>query len=197
MTPHVVVIGAGAAGLLASIAAHEAGAQVTLVERTADGGRKILISGGGRCNVLPSHAATRTLRQRLVAADRAAPAGRLAASRAARDSSRRISAIPLAVEDETGSCSRHRTGLATCATVSSFARDHGRPAAVRHRRHGSAPRRWRVGGGHGGGRARRRPRDRRHWRPLGTADRQRRVRPRFWPARTATWCSPLMPRSRR
>lgn len=27
---------------------------VTLIERTADGGRKILISGGGRCNVLPS-----------------------------------------------------------------------------------------------------------------------------------------------
>lgn len=30
------------------------GADVTLIERTADGGRKILISGGGRCNVLPS-----------------------------------------------------------------------------------------------------------------------------------------------
>jgi predicted flavoprotein YhiN len=25
-----------------------------LVERTKDGGRKILISGGGRCNILPS-----------------------------------------------------------------------------------------------------------------------------------------------
>jgi predicted Rossmann fold flavoprotein len=31
-----------------------AGARVTLLESTADGGRKILISGGGRCNVLPS-----------------------------------------------------------------------------------------------------------------------------------------------
>jgi predicted Rossmann fold flavoprotein len=29
-------------------------APVRLVERTADGGRKILISGGGRCNILPS-----------------------------------------------------------------------------------------------------------------------------------------------
>jgi predicted Rossmann fold flavoprotein len=57
VTPHVIVIGAGAAGLMAAIAAREAGAQVTLVERTADGGRKILISGGGRCNVLPSTAA--------------------------------------------------------------------------------------------------------------------------------------------
>jgi predicted Rossmann fold flavoprotein len=57
VTPHVVVIGAGAAGLMAAAAAREAGAQVTLVERTADGGRKILISGGGRCNVLPSDSA--------------------------------------------------------------------------------------------------------------------------------------------
>lgn len=50
----IVVIGAGAAGLMAAIAAATAGARVTLVERTRDGGRKILISGGGRCNVLPA-----------------------------------------------------------------------------------------------------------------------------------------------
>lgn len=49
----VVVIGAGAAGTMAAIFAAVAGADVTLVERTKDGGRKILISGGGRCNVLP------------------------------------------------------------------------------------------------------------------------------------------------
>ncbi len=54
MSRHVVVVGGGAAGLMAAIAAREAGAAVTLVERTTDGGRKILISGGGRCNVLPS-----------------------------------------------------------------------------------------------------------------------------------------------
>lgn len=51
--PKVVVIGAGAAGTMAAIFAAESGAEVTLVERTRDGGRKILISGGGRCNVLP------------------------------------------------------------------------------------------------------------------------------------------------
>jgi predicted Rossmann fold flavoprotein len=50
----VVVIGAGAAGSMAAIFATERGADVTLIERTADGGRKILISGGGRCNVLPA-----------------------------------------------------------------------------------------------------------------------------------------------
>ncbi|HEY4307533.1 MAG TPA: aminoacetone oxidase family FAD-binding enzyme [Gemmatimonadaceae bacterium] len=49
----VAVIGAGAAGSMAAIFAAKAGARVTLIERTRDGGRKILISGGGRCNVLP------------------------------------------------------------------------------------------------------------------------------------------------
>jgi predicted Rossmann fold flavoprotein len=50
----VVVVGAGAAGLLAALTAARAGADVVLLERTRDGGRKILISGGGRCNILPS-----------------------------------------------------------------------------------------------------------------------------------------------
>ena len=39
---------------MAAIFAAESGARVTLLERTRDGGRKILISGGGRCNVLPA-----------------------------------------------------------------------------------------------------------------------------------------------
>ena len=49
----VAVIGAGAAGSMAAIFAASAGAQTLLLERTKDGGRKILISGGGRCNILP------------------------------------------------------------------------------------------------------------------------------------------------
>jgi predicted Rossmann fold flavoprotein len=53
-SPTIAVIGAGAAGLVAAAFAATAGARVTLIERTRDGGRKILISGGGRCNVLPS-----------------------------------------------------------------------------------------------------------------------------------------------
>jgi predicted Rossmann fold flavoprotein len=52
--PSVGVVGAGAAGLMAAAFAASSGARVTLLERTKDGGRKILISGGGRCNVLPS-----------------------------------------------------------------------------------------------------------------------------------------------
>ncbi len=50
----VVVIGAGAAGTMAAIFAAGAGAETILLERTNDGGRKILISGGGRCNILPA-----------------------------------------------------------------------------------------------------------------------------------------------
>lgn len=50
----VVVIGAGAAGTMAAIFAARAGAETILLERTGDGGRKILISGGGRCNILPA-----------------------------------------------------------------------------------------------------------------------------------------------
>ncbi|MCC7124389.1 MAG: aminoacetone oxidase family FAD-binding enzyme [Acidobacteria bacterium] len=50
----IVVIGAGAAGLVAAITAADGSRPVIVVERTADGGRKILISGGGRCNILPS-----------------------------------------------------------------------------------------------------------------------------------------------
>ena len=50
----VAVVGAGAAGTMAAIFAATGGAETLLLERTRDGGRKILISGGGRCNILPS-----------------------------------------------------------------------------------------------------------------------------------------------
>jgi len=39
-----------------SAATRSPGTDVMLLERTQDGGRKILISGGGRCNILPSSA---------------------------------------------------------------------------------------------------------------------------------------------
>lgn len=47
----IVIVGGGAAGLLAGIAATESGAKVTILERKDRPARKMLITGKGRCNV--------------------------------------------------------------------------------------------------------------------------------------------------
>jgi predicted Rossmann fold flavoprotein len=49
------VIGAGAAGLMCAIEAAKRGRSVAVLERNAQIGRKILISGGGRCNFTNLH----------------------------------------------------------------------------------------------------------------------------------------------
>jgi predicted Rossmann fold flavoprotein len=46
----VVVLGAGAAGLMCAAVAAQRGRSVALLDHNAQPGRKILISGGGRCN---------------------------------------------------------------------------------------------------------------------------------------------------
>src|SRR5271170_365727 len=46
----VIVIGAGAAGLMCALVAARRGRSVLVLERGARVGAKILISGGGRCN---------------------------------------------------------------------------------------------------------------------------------------------------
>src|SRR6202050_2699431 len=46
----VLVIGAGAAGLWCAIEAGKRGRRVAILERAERAGKKILISGGGRCN---------------------------------------------------------------------------------------------------------------------------------------------------
>ena len=51
MKQQVVVIGGGAAGCMAALAAAERGAPVTLLERNPKLGRKLYITGKGRCNV--------------------------------------------------------------------------------------------------------------------------------------------------
>ena len=51
-TPHdLIVIGAGAAGLFAAVTAAENGAKVLLLERNDRIGKKLAITGKGRCNV--------------------------------------------------------------------------------------------------------------------------------------------------
>jgi predicted Rossmann fold flavoprotein len=46
----VIIIGAGAAGLMCALVAGQRGRKVLLLEHTDKAGAKILISGGGRCN---------------------------------------------------------------------------------------------------------------------------------------------------
>lgn len=52
-TPHynVLIVGAGAAGLMAAITAARRGLSVALLEKMERPGRKLLITGKGRCNV--------------------------------------------------------------------------------------------------------------------------------------------------
>jgi predicted Rossmann fold flavoprotein len=50
-----VILGAGAAGLFCAIEAGKRGRRVAVVERTERAGKKILISGGGRCNFTNLH----------------------------------------------------------------------------------------------------------------------------------------------
>jgi predicted Rossmann fold flavoprotein len=50
-----IVLGAGAAGLLCAAVAGQRGRKVVVVERNREAGRKILISGGGRCNFTNVH----------------------------------------------------------------------------------------------------------------------------------------------
>jgi predicted Rossmann fold flavoprotein len=45
-----VILGAGAAGLMCAIEAGKRGRRIAVLERANRGGKKILISGGGRCN---------------------------------------------------------------------------------------------------------------------------------------------------
>lgn len=47
----VIVIGAGTSGMMAAISAAENGADVLLIEKNKKVGKKLLMTGGGRCNV--------------------------------------------------------------------------------------------------------------------------------------------------
>ena len=59
--PDVAVIGGGPAGMMAAGRAAELGASVLLLEKNSALGRKLLITGGGRCNVTNAELDARTL----------------------------------------------------------------------------------------------------------------------------------------
>src|SRR5450432_3063952 len=50
-----IILGAGAAGLMCAAEAGKRGRRVLVLERSSEPGRKILISGGGRCNFTNIH----------------------------------------------------------------------------------------------------------------------------------------------
>ncbi len=50
-----IVIGAGAAGMMCAFTAGQRGRAVLLIDHAAEAGKKILISGGGRCNFTNLH----------------------------------------------------------------------------------------------------------------------------------------------
>ena len=52
-----IVLGAGAAGLMCAATAGQRGRRVLLIEHASEPGRKIVISGGGRCNFTNIHTA--------------------------------------------------------------------------------------------------------------------------------------------
>ena len=54
-TTEVVVLGGGAAGLMCALTAAGQGRQVRVLERSNKLGKKILMSGGGRCNFTNLH----------------------------------------------------------------------------------------------------------------------------------------------
>ena len=57
----VIVIGGGPAGMMAAGRAAECGARVLLIEKNESLGKKLLISGGGRCNLTNAEFDTRKL----------------------------------------------------------------------------------------------------------------------------------------
>ncbi|MBM4351458.1 MAG: NAD(P)/FAD-dependent oxidoreductase [Deltaproteobacteria bacterium] len=50
-TPDIIVVGGGAAGMMAAGRAAERGKKVIIVEKTHRLGNKLLLTGGGRCNI--------------------------------------------------------------------------------------------------------------------------------------------------
>ena len=75
----VVVLGAGAAGLFAAMRAGQRGRRVLLLDHADEAGKKILISGGGRCNFTN----TGCVPERFISADQRFARAALAAYRPA------------------------------------------------------------------------------------------------------------------
>ena len=62
----VIILGAGAAGMMASIEAGKRGRSVLVIDHARDPGEKIRISGGGRCNFTNVNATVKAGRDRFL-----------------------------------------------------------------------------------------------------------------------------------
>ncbi len=51
---NIIIIGGGPAGMLAAVSASERGCNVTLLEKNEKLGKKLFITGKGRCNITNS-----------------------------------------------------------------------------------------------------------------------------------------------
>src|SRR5690554_556486 len=66
LAPDVLIVGAGAAGMMCAIEAGKRGRKVLVVDHARDPGEKIRISGGGRCNFTNVNATHTTGRERFL-----------------------------------------------------------------------------------------------------------------------------------
>ena len=65
----VIVIGGGASGLMAAVVAAEQGKRVLLLEKNREVGKKLRITGGGRCNITNAESDVRKLLKKYGAAE--------------------------------------------------------------------------------------------------------------------------------
>ena len=68
-TTDVLILGAGAAGMMAAIEAGKRGRSVLVVDHARAPGEKIRISGGGRCNFTNTNATKALARDRFISAN--------------------------------------------------------------------------------------------------------------------------------
>ena len=68
-TVDVLILGAGAAGMMAAIEAGRRGRSVLVVDHARAPGEKIRISGGGRCNFTNLNATAKLARERFLSAN--------------------------------------------------------------------------------------------------------------------------------
>lgn len=64
-----IILGAGGAGLMRALTAGQRGRRVLVIDHASGPGKKILISGGGRCNFTNVNATSQNAQQRYLSAN--------------------------------------------------------------------------------------------------------------------------------